>query len=70
MNFYKNYIAQAMTSEASGDEQEALAFYQEALHEAKAVDPCGPRVQEARAYLQAFFHKYPHMAAGAAEETA
>ena len=62
LNFYKNYIAQAMTAEAEGDEAGALAFYQEALREAKVVDPCGPRVQEARAYLEAFFERYPDQA--------
>ena len=59
MNFYKNYIAQAMQAEAEGDEPGALAFYKEALSEAKVVDPCGPRVQEARAYLQAYYERYP-----------
>jgi hypothetical protein len=48
-----------MVAESEGDETAALAFYKEALAEAKVVDPCGPRVQEARAYLQAYYERYP-----------
>lgn len=60
-SFYKNTIAQAMMAEAEGMEEEALTLYKEAHREAKVVDPCGPRVMETRAYLDAFYQKYPHM---------
>jgi tetratricopeptide (TPR) repeat protein len=52
---YQQHLATAMVHLGDNDEAAALASFQDALNEAKRIDPDGPREAECLNYLAQFY---------------